>query len=179
MTETAASPDGTLERTPDGGVIHFERHLPYPIEAVWDAITNPARLADWWLPFDADITIDLREGGELVFAATAGEPPPLTCTILRVEPPVLFEHTAFVEGATLRWELQAGPEGTVLWLHERVASVDEAIESGWLVGLHLSFARLEPAIAGTPVPWDWDALAVAWARYAEHGLAIPGAAPTP
>ena len=41
MTETTASPDGTLERTPDGAVIHFERHLPYPIEAVWDAITCP------------------------------------------------------------------------------------------------------------------------------------------
>ena len=67
MTETAASPDGTLERTPDGGVIRFERHLPYPVEAVWDAITNPERLAEWWLPFDADITVDLREGGELVF----------------------------------------------------------------------------------------------------------------
>ena len=179
MTETAASPDGTLERTPDGGVIHFERHLPYPIEVVWDAITNPARLADWWLPFEADITIDLREGGELVFAATSGEPPPLTCTILRVEPPVLFEHTAFVPGAVLRWVLEAVPEGTVLWLHERVASVEEAIEGGWLAGLHLSFARLEPAIAGSPVPWDWDAIPDVWERYAAKGLAIPGAAPTP
>ena len=44
--------------------------LPYPIRDVWDAITNPARLADWWLPFDADITVDLREGGEMVFTAT-------------------------------------------------------------------------------------------------------------
>ena len=43
---------------------------PYPIRDVWDAITNPARLADWWLPFDADITVDLREGGQMVFAAT-------------------------------------------------------------------------------------------------------------
>ena len=41
---------------------------PYPIRDVWDAITDPARLADWWLPFDADITVDLREGGEMVFA---------------------------------------------------------------------------------------------------------------
>lgn len=179
MTETAASPDGTLERTPEGGIIRFERHLPFPIEAVWDAITNPERLADWWLPFEAHITVDLREGGELVFAATSGEPPPLTCAILRVEPPVLFEHTAFVDGATLRWELEAVPEGTVLRLEERIADADEAIEGGWLVGLHISFSRLEPAIAGTPVPWDWDALAVAWARYAEHGLAIPGEAPQP
>ena len=74
MTETSPPPDGTLERTPDGGVIRFERHLPYPV-AVWDAITDPGRLADWWLPFDADITVDLREGGEMVFAATSGEPP--------------------------------------------------------------------------------------------------------
>ena len=176
MTETAASPDGTLERTPDGGVIRFERHLPYPTDAVWDAITNPERLADWWLPFAADITIDLREGGEMVFAATSGEPPPMTCTVLRVEPPVLFEHTAFAElakGATLRWELEAVPEGTVLRLHEHVPSVDDAIEGGWLVGLHMSFSRLEPAIAGSPVPWDWDALGVAWARYEAHGLAGP------
>ena len=84
-----------------------------------------------------------------------------------------------VDGATLRWELEAVPEGTVLRLDERVASVDEAVEGGWLVGLHLSFARLEPALAGTPVPWDWDALAVAWDRYADQGLAIPGQAPRP
>ncbi len=44
--------------------------VPYPIRDVWDAITNPARLAEWWLPFDADITVDLREGGQMVFAAT-------------------------------------------------------------------------------------------------------------
>ena len=47
--------DGTMERTGDGGVIRFERRLAFPIRDVWDAITNPARLAEWWLPFDADM----------------------------------------------------------------------------------------------------------------------------
>lgn len=42
--------DGTIEPTPDGGVIRPERHLAHPIGEVWDAITNPARLAEWWLP---------------------------------------------------------------------------------------------------------------------------------
>ena len=28
----------------------FERQLPYPVEAVWDAITNPDRLADCGCP---------------------------------------------------------------------------------------------------------------------------------
>ena len=85
--------DGTMERTADGGVIRFERHLAYPIREVWDAITNPARLADWWLPFDADITVDLREGGQMVMAARGDEPMTITSTILRVEPPMLLEHT--------------------------------------------------------------------------------------
>ena len=43
MSDVPASYDGALERTADGGVIRFERHLPYPIREVWDAITNPAR----------------------------------------------------------------------------------------------------------------------------------------
>jgi len=64
MSDLHNSPryDGTVERTPEGGVIHFERRFDYPIRDVWDAITNPARLADWWLPFDADITGRLRIG---------------------------------------------------------------------------------------------------------------------
>jgi uncharacterized protein YndB with AHSA1/START domain len=56
VSDVPAPYDGELERTADGGVIRFERHLPYPIRDVWDAITNPARLADWWLPFDARST---------------------------------------------------------------------------------------------------------------------------
>jgi len=59
MSDFPASNDGTLERTADGGVIRFERHLAYPIRHVWDAMTNSERLADWWLPFDADVTVDL------------------------------------------------------------------------------------------------------------------------
>jgi uncharacterized protein YndB with AHSA1/START domain len=173
MTETAASPDGTLERTPDGGVIRFERHLPYPVEAVWDAITNPARLADWWLPFDADITVDLREGAEMVFTATSGEPPPMTCTVLRVEPPVLFEHTHFVDGVTVRWELASVPEGTVLHFDQHVANVDDAVEGCWMVGMYTSLDRLEPVLAGAPTPWDWDLFGAARAHYAELGLAAP------
>ena len=173
MTETAASPDGTLERTADGGIIRFERRLPHPVEAVWDAITDPARLADWWLPFDADITVDLRAGGEMVFAARSGEPPPMTCTILRVEPPVLFEHTHFVANVTLRWELEPVPEGTVLRFSQYVPDVDDAVEGCWMVGLHASLARLGPALAGTPVPWDWDSFAAHQTRYAEQGLAAP------
>ncbi len=175
MTDTSASYDGTMERTDDGGTIRFERHLPYPVAAVWDAITNPERLADWWLPFDADITVDLREGGAMVFASRSGEPGPMTATILRVDPPVLFEHTHVAPGSTLRWDLEAVDTGCTLRLTQHVSDVDLAIGGCWIVGLHTSLSRLEPSLAGSPTAWDWDAFADAQERYAAAGLA-PSAA---
>ena len=166
--------DGVLERTGDGGVIRFERHLPYPVEAVWDAITNPDRLADWWLPFEAEISVDLREGGEMVFAGTAeDEPVTMTCTILRLEPPVLLEHTHPAPGSRMRWELEPADTGCILRLSHVVPDVREAVDNCYLVGLQTSLDRLEPSLAATPEPWDWDAFATAQAHYADLGLATP------
>ncbi|WP_392543433.1 SRPBCC family protein [Oryzobacter telluris] len=166
--------DGVLERTADGGVIRFERHLAYDVRDVWDAITAPERLADWWLPFDADITVDLREGGEMVFSGRSpDEPVRMTCTILRLEPPLLFEHTHPAPGSTMRWELEAADAGCILRLSHVVPDVQEAVDNLYLVGLQTSLDRLEPCLAGRPEPWDWDAFAAGRAHYAERGLAAP------
>jgi uncharacterized protein YndB with AHSA1/START domain len=166
-----ASYDGTLDRTADGGVIRFERQLAYPVAAVWDAITNPARLSDWWLPFDADITVDLRVGGEMVMVAKGDEPMTITCTFLRVDPPLLLEHTHVDPGSSLRWEIEAVDTGCVLRLSHFVADASAAIDNGYIVGLYASLARLEPCLAGRPVAWDWDGFAEAQAHYATLGLA--------
>ena len=166
--------DGVLERTAEGGIIRFERHLAYDVHDVWDAITSAARLADWWLPFDAEITVDLREGGEMVFAGRPdGEPMTMTCTILRLEPPRLFEHTHPAPGSSMRWELEAAGTGCTLRLTHTVPDVQEATDRCYLVGLQASLARLEPCLAGRPEPWDWGAFAVAQAHYAGLGLAAP------
>jgi uncharacterized protein YndB with AHSA1/START domain len=165
--------DGTLERTAGGGVIRFERHLPYPIGEVWDAITNPERLADWWLPFDADITVDLREKGEMVFAGRGDEPVTMTFTILRVEPPTLLEHTHADPDSCMRWELEPSETGCVLRLSHFVTDADAAVENCYVVGLHTSLARLAPCLAGRPIGWDWGVFAEAQARYAGAGLAPP------
>ena len=164
--------DGTMERTPDGGVIRFERQLAYGIRDVWDAITSPDRLADWWLPFDAEITIDIRPGGEMTFVGKGDEPVEMTCTILRVEPPMLLEHTHVDPGSIMRWELEPVDAGCVLRLSHFVTDVQAALENGYVVGLHTSLSRLEPCLAGAPVPWDWDEFAQPQARYADLGLAV-------
>lgn len=166
--------DGVLERTADGGVIRFERHLAYDVRDVWDAITDPERLADWWLPFEAEITVDLRKGGEMVFTGRPdGEPVVMTCTILSLEPPRLLEHTHPAPGSIMRWELEALDTGCILRLSHIVPDVQEAIDNCYLVGLWSSLARLEPGLAGRPDPWDWDAFGAARAHYADLGLASP------
>lgn len=173
MSTAPASPDGTIERTADGGVIRFERHLPYPIDEVWDAITNPARLAEWWLPFDADITIDLRAGGTMVFTGRGEEPFDMTFAIRRVEPPVLLEHTHADPDSLLRWELEPDDAGCVLRLSHFVTDTDAAIDKCYVVGLHTSLGRLEPCLAGQPIPWDWDEFARSQTQYAALGVAPP------
>ena len=174
MTErTGSAYDGTLERTADGGRIRFERHLAYPIREVWDAITSPARLADWWLPFDADVTVDLREGGQMVFAGTGDEAVTMTFTILRVEAPMLLEHTHADPESYMRWELETVDTGCVLRLSHFVTDADAAVGNCYVVGLHTSLARLEPALAGHPVAWDWDGFAEAQGHYAALGIAPP------
>jgi uncharacterized protein YndB with AHSA1/START domain len=167
----SATYDGSLERTDDGGVIRFERRLAYPVAEVWDAITNPQRLSDWWLPFDADITVDLRVGGSMVMVGTGDEPVTMTCTFLRVEPPMLLEHTHGDPGSFMRWQLEAVDDGCVLRLSHFVTDVSAAIDNCYVVGLFASLARLEPCLAGHPVAWDWDGFAEAQSHYATIGLA--------
>lgn len=168
---TALAYDGIVERTPDGGVIRFERQLPYPIRDVWDAVTDPERIADWWLPFDADITVDLREGGELRFVGRGDEEIDMRCTIVRVEAPMLLEHTHVDPGSLIRWELEPTDTGCTLRISHFVTDPDAAIGNCFVVGLHTSLSRLEPALAGQPVPWDWEAFAETQAAYAQLGFA--------
>lgn len=165
MTEALA----TLERNPDGGLIHFERRLAHPIEAVWSALTEPERLADWWPPSATDVVVDLREGGSMSFAWPDG--PTLEFRFLKIVPPTLLEHTHTSPGSWMRYELEPTAEGTILHATYFVPDPDLAVERGDVVGGHYSFDRLAAALSGHPEPVDFDAFAALQARYAEHGLA--------
>jgi uncharacterized protein YndB with AHSA1/START domain len=159
----------TLERTSEGGLIHFERRLPYPIETVWSALTEPQRLADWWPPFATDVVVDLREGGSLSFDWPGG--PKLDFRFLKIVAPTLLEHTHTSPGSWMRYELERTEEGTLLRATYFVPNPDLAVERGDVVGGHYGFDRLEAALSGHPQPFDLDAFAALQTRYAEHGLA--------
>lgn len=161
------NPNGTIERTPDGGVVRFDRSLAFPIGEVWAAITEPTRIADWWPPFAAEITVDLRVGGTITFAWADTDFRTLEFTIVRLQAPALLEHTHTSPGSWMRYELEPTADGTRLLATYFVPDLDMAIERGDLVGLHYGLDRLTPALSGHPVTWDNDAFLALQTVYAE------------
>jgi len=62
-------------------MIRREIVLPNPREEVWEALTDPERLEDW---FANDVDLDLRPGGGASFRWSNGEE--RTATVREVEP---------------------------------------------------------------------------------------------
>jgi len=68
------------------------REFDAPIGLVFDVLTKPEHVRNWFAPFDCQVTvcsIDLRVGGEyhIVFKTTDGEECSFRGTYLEVEPP--------------------------------------------------------------------------------------------
>ena len=64
--------EGKLTVEGDRAVLNFERRLPFPIDVVWSAITDPQQRQLWF----GVTTIDPREGGEIDMVAIGPPLPP-------------------------------------------------------------------------------------------------------
>lgn len=148
---------GILSIEGDRATMTFVRHLPYPVDAVWAAITDPALRADWF----GETTIEPRVGGEIEMMPTDPPAPPrlkrMTGRILVWDPPKVFEHEwrqGIVEpGGTVRYELAEEGDGTVLTFTHRGLGVRTA--KGFMPGTHAFMDRLRAHLAGEPIP-DWQ-----------------------
>ena len=69
-------------------MIRREIVLPAPREEVWEALTDPERLADW---FANDVDLDLRPGGGASFRWSNGEERTATVTEVELERRLAFE----------------------------------------------------------------------------------------
>ncbi len=119
MTDILASWRAGTDRkiTGDGGVF-MSRWYDAPVEAVWDAWTNPERLARWL----GSVRGDLRPGGEALLEMTAEIT--VTCRITQCQAPGLLAvawcHPGEPESAA-RIRLRADGGGTVVELeHARL-----------------------------------------------------------
>jgi uncharacterized protein YndB with AHSA1/START domain len=110
-----------------------------PLDDVWDALTNPARIPRWFLP----VSGDLRVGGRYQLEGNAGG------TIERCDPPDGFAAT-WEYGGQVSWievRLSAQPAGGTRVELEHIAHVDD------------KWAEFGPGAVG--IGWDLSFLGLA------------------
>ena len=168
-TPQMTQPDGTVEQSDGLYVLRFERRFAHLVERVWDALTRPERIAEWI--GEAEVAIDLVEGGAMDVRPTGppelleamvkeggADPNDLAThdTVLRVEPPHLFEHTFGGEPTSIaRWELHPDGDGCRLTLtHTEPPGFDGADAPRDLAGWHTLLDDLGRALDGEPVTWS-------------------------
>lgn len=146
---------GRLTVEGDKAVLNFERRLPFPIDAVWSAITDPNERAQWF----GETTIEPCEGGSIEMVPTGPPLPPdkmrMTGRILVWDPPHVLEHEwrqSIIEDSIVRYELTADGTGTLLKFTHRGLGVRNA--GGFRGGTHAYLDRLQAYLAGEPPP-DW------------------------
>lgn len=146
--------DGIIEKIDGGYQLHFERRLRHPVEKVWAALTDPARLEEWL----GAVQGELVEGGDYTIrwlnTDLEGNSAVARGTITRFEPPHLLEIDTDIHGL-LRWELRPDGAGSYLTLTARSPIPDEyraMVMAGWHI--HLDF--LAESLDGQAVDWpNW------------------------
>jgi uncharacterized protein YndB with AHSA1/START domain len=120
------------------------RELRHPPARVWEALTDPAHLAEW-APFDADRSLAAVGPVKL---STAGTPAPQVSDnhVTRAEAPRLLEYNW--GGQDLRWQLEPLGSGTRLTLWH---SIDRGYISWGAAGWHICFDVLDRHLAGQPL----------------------------
>lgn len=164
--------DGTVHERADGYELRFERHLPHPVEKVWDALTNPAQLAQWMAPGE----LELRVGGRVYLAFTDGQSV-VDGRVTAIVPPRLLEFTWTDQGndhGFVRWELFAEDGGTRFVLTHTVPEAGRAFGLPALAGWHSLLEKLAALLDGVPFARDrWQELHDHYARAGVMG-AQPG-----
>jgi uncharacterized protein YndB with AHSA1/START domain len=160
--------NGRLTVDGDQAVLHFERKLPFSVEHVWAAITDPGHRDKWM----GKTSIEPWQGGLITTVASGPPLPPdqkrMTGRILVWDPPRVFEHEwnqPIVEPGVVRYELHSDGAGTLLRFSHRGLSVPNA--TGFRSGTHAFLDRLEALLADEPMP-----------NWAQRYEAIAGAAPS-
>lgn len=148
--------NGRILRDGDSATLLFERRLPYPVEAVWAALSDPDQRAAWF----GQTTLDPRAGGAITMTADGPPVPPehrrMHGRILVWEPPHVFEHEwhqGLIGQTTVRYELIPDGDGTCLRLTH--GPMGAANAGGFIPGTHAYLDRLEAHLAGTAIP-DWQ-----------------------
>jgi uncharacterized protein YndB with AHSA1/START domain len=142
--------DGTFFRKGDTCGVRFERILDHPVPAVWEALTDPDRMAQWLAPATiTDGTISLRLTG----GAMGGR-------ILQWEENHLLEYE-WHNGSVVRYELLGEGAGRCRLVFTHSAVIESQL-MGAATGWHYHMDVLELVLAGQAPPKDapkhWESI---------------------
>lgn len=114
------------------------RELRHPPELVWEALTDPAQLAEW-APYDADRSLAAEGAAKLTWTGTGQT---VEAAVTRAEAGQVLEL------GEMRWELEAMGGGTRLTLWH---TIDRRYVTWGAAGWHIAFDVLERLLAGAPM----------------------------
>src|SRR2546426_4061624 len=121
MSRQELSPFGEVSYNGALATLVFQRVLPHPLEAVWQALTDPKQLSSWYM---MRASVDGRPGGSIDFSGGPGAFH-ITGPILPRDPPFVFADEWKIgprqgmpngEEAVVRWELVKYRPDTLLTL---------------------------------------------------------------
>jgi uncharacterized protein YndB with AHSA1/START domain len=155
---------GTYETIEDRPALRFERRLKHPVDAVWQALTQPEQLKQW---FPSTVSGDFAPGGRLTFSFETHDVPDTHGEITELDEP---RRLAFYWGDDhLRFELDPDGDGCRLRFTCLLDARDKAARDA--AGWHVCLDRLEGVVAGA----GWQELYEDYeTRGFPSGAAIPG-----
>src|SRR5205809_7929565 len=109
MSRQELSPFGKVSYNGALATLVFQRVLPHPLEAVWQALTDPKQLSSWYM---MRAWVDGGPGGSIEFSGGRGDFD-MTGRSLHWDPPLVFER----EGRIGRGQGRPNGEGGVVWWH--------------------------------------------------------------
>jgi uncharacterized protein YndB with AHSA1/START domain len=155
---------------PSPGEVRLVRHLPGPIEKVWDYLTDPEKRGRWF----AGGPMEPRRGGAVRFFfhhrnLAPSETPPdeykevhdpgaeMAGVVTRWEPPRVLAFT--LQESEVTFELSPEGKGVLLVLSHRARGGDLPHVTNFSAGWHTHLAHLSAELEGTPRPPFWPLLA--------------------
>ena len=166
---------GTYEHVDGSPVVRFERTFAHTTAQVWDALTDPARLAAW---FPTTVEYEaLTAGAPITFRFTDHPIEPMRGTFLEVTPPRRLSFTWGDDVLTFELEDRGAGQACRLSFSVVLDSADKAARDS--AGWDDSLDRLKTVLAGEVAersfkPDSWRA------RYDEYKRrGFPATAPIP
>jgi uncharacterized protein YndB with AHSA1/START domain len=122
---------GRYETSDGQPVVRFERTFSDPVHAVWEAVSDPAQLAEW---FPTTVEFErLEPGAPIDFRFAQDAYPPMTGLFLEVEPPRRLSFTWGDDRLTFELSERDGGASCRLAFSVVLDSADKAARdsAGW------------------------------------------------